>query len=157
MITEVARNYLNELERDLDWLRSNVQPDHDGKRRVAAHVEVSSETGDLDHIGNGEQCEHLNVSHFLYEVAWIEIDPDDFNESAIVESLVTAFEDAYDRSVVGEDDALGKKLDWDARMRAQADNLRVTLARSTQENPVTLSRELYDRLPPHHRIRFKRA
>lgn len=127
MISEVARNYLNELESDLDWLRANVEADSDGSRRVAAHVEVSNETGDLDHIGNGEQCDHLNLSEFLYEVAWIDIDPDDFDPSTAVHSIIEAFEEAYNRSNAGQSDALTDKLDWDARMRRQADSYRALL------------------------------
>lgn len=157
MISEVARNYLNELERDLDWLRANVSADEDDKRQVAAHVAVWSESGNLDHIGNGEQCDNLNLAAFTYDVAWIEINPEDFNESEIIEALVAAFEDAFDRTEAGQSDALADKLDWDARMRRQADSYRVILADATPDDPITLSPELYDKIAPHNRGGFLRG
>ncbi len=41
-------------------------------------------------------------------------------------------------------------------MHRQADAFRAVMARSTPDDPITLSRELYDKMPPEQRYRFKR-
>ena len=46
---------------------------------------------------------------------------------------------------------------FDKVMQERAERLRRLLQESTQENPVTLSPNLYDKLPPEQRYRFRRG